>query len=182
MSNQQCKNWESAGRSRFIIENQHFDVALSCTRFEIKQPGPHLRIHHLLAGWPDSPARQETLVRFLSGKDPPGKQDQLPTPVFMGFHGDSDGKESTCSAVDLDSIPGLGRFPGGGHGNSLQYSYLDHLHGQRCLVGYSPQDRRVRHSGATKHSWVVSCGSPVGLPMGLLSLPSCVPVSELFGG
>ena len=26
---------------------------------------------------------------------------------------------------DLGSIPGLGRFPGGGNGNSLQYSSLE---------------------------------------------------------
>ena len=26
---------------------------------------------------------------------------------------------------DLDSVPGLGRSPGGGHGNPLRYSYLE---------------------------------------------------------
>ena len=26
---------------------------------------------------------------------------------------------------DMGSIPGLGRCPGGGHGNPLQYSYLE---------------------------------------------------------
>ena len=26
---------------------------------------------------------------------------------------------------DMDLIPGLGRFPGGGHGNPLQYSCLE---------------------------------------------------------
>ena len=31
-------------------------------------------------------------------------------------------KESACSAGDLGLIPGLGRSPGGGHGNVLQYS------------------------------------------------------------
>ena len=35
-------------------------------------------------------------------------------------------------------IPGLGRFPGGGHGNPLQYSCLENPHGQRSLAGYSP--------------------------------------------
>ena len=29
----------------------------------------------------------------------------------------------------------------------------------------SPGSKRVRHSRATKHSWVVPCGSPVGLPV-----------------
>ena len=37
--------------------------------------------------------------------------------VVMGFPGGSDGKESTCNVGDLGSIPGLGRSPGGGHGN-----------------------------------------------------------------
>ena len=41
----------------------------------------------------------------------------------MGFLDSLDGKESACNAVDLDMIPGSGRSLGGGHGNSLQYSY-----------------------------------------------------------
>ena len=38
---------------------------------------------------------------------------------FRGFPGGSDGKETTCNTGDLSSIPGLGRSPGGGHGNPL---------------------------------------------------------------
>ena len=34
------------------------------------------------------------------------------------------GKESTCNGGDVDSITGLGRFPGGGNVNPLQYSCL----------------------------------------------------------
>ena len=64
--------------------------------------------------------------------------DRLPTPVFLGFPSGSDGKESTCNEVDLGSIPGLGRSPGGGHGKALQYSYLENPHGQRSLAGYNP--------------------------------------------
>ena len=56
----------------------------------------------------------------------------------LGFSGGSDRKESTCSAEDVGSISGLGRSPGGGHGNPLQYSCLENPHGQRSLVGYSP--------------------------------------------
>ena len=41
----------------------------------------------------------------------------------MGFPGGSDGKESACRAGDPGSISGLGRSPGEGHGNPLQYSY-----------------------------------------------------------
>ena len=43
----------------------------------------------------------------------------------MGFPGGSDGKESACDAGDLGLILGLGRSLGGGHGNSVQYSYLE---------------------------------------------------------
>ena len=57
---------------------------------------------------------------------------------FWGFPGSSDAKESACNAGDLASIPGLGRFPGGGHGNPLQYSCLENPHGQRSLAGYRP--------------------------------------------
>ena len=39
---------------------------------------------------------------------------------------------------DSGSIPRLGRSPGGGHGNPLQYSCLENPHGQRSLAGYSP--------------------------------------------
>ena len=39
-------------------------------------------------------------------------------------------------------IPGLGRSPGGGHGNSLQYSCLKNPHGQRSLADYSPRGRK----------------------------------------
>ena len=48
------------------------------------------------------------------------------------------GKESSCKAGDLGSIPGLRRSPGGGHGNPLQYSCQENPHEQRSLVGYSP--------------------------------------------
>ena len=41
------------------------------------------------------------------------------------FPGGSDGKQSAFNAGDLGLIPGLGRSPGGGHGNPLQYSCLE---------------------------------------------------------
>ena len=65
--------------------------------------------------------------------------------VFKGFLGGSDGKESACNVGDLGLIPGLGRSPGDGHFNPLQYSCLENPHGQRSLVGHSPRGRRVGH-------------------------------------
>ena len=38
---------------------------------------------------------------------------------YLGFPGSSIGKESTCDAGGLGSIPGLGRSPGEGHDNRL---------------------------------------------------------------
>ena len=43
----------------------------------------------------------------------------------MDFPGGSDGKEPTCHARDPGWIPGLGRSPGEGNGNLLQYSFLE---------------------------------------------------------
>ena len=45
--------------------------------------------------------------------------------MFLGFPGGSDGKESTCNVGDLGSIPDLGRSPGQGNGNPLQYFCLE---------------------------------------------------------
>ena len=45
--------------------------------------------------------------------------------LTTGFPGGSDGKASACNAGDPGSIPGLGRSPGEGNGNPLQYSCLE---------------------------------------------------------
>ena len=45
--------------------------------------------------------------------------------VCEGFPGGSDGKVSACRQGDPGSIPWLGRFPGEGNGNPLQYSCLE---------------------------------------------------------
>ena len=43
----------------------------------------------------------------------------------LDFPGGSDGKASAYNAGDVGLIPGLGRFPGEGNGNPLQYSFLE---------------------------------------------------------
>ena len=58
----------------------------------------------------------------------------------MSFSSGSVGKELACNAEDtrdMGSVPGLGRSPGGGHSNPVQYSCLENLHGQRSLAGYN---------------------------------------------
>ena len=47
----------------------------------------------------------------------------------------SDGKESACNAGDPDLIPGLGKSPGEGVGNPLQYSCLENpMDEEACLA------------------------------------------------
>ena len=62
---------------------------------------------------------------------------------YTGFPWGLSGKEYTCNAGDLGSIPGLGRSPGRGNGNPLQYSHLG-----------NSMDRRVWW--AVVH-WVTKC-------------------------
>ena len=64
--------------------------------------------------------------------------------VFSGSPGGSDGKESTCNAGNLGSVPGSERSPREGNGYPLHYSYLE-----------NPMDRgacRATVHGVTK-SW-----------------------------
>ena len=62
--------------------------------------------------------------------------------MVLSVPGGSDDKESTCNLGDLGLNPDLGRSPGGGHGNTLQYSCLENPHGQRSPVGCSPWGRK----------------------------------------
>ena len=58
-------------------------------------------------------------------------------------------KESTCSVRDLGLIPGLGRFPGGGHGNPLQSSGLENPMARGAWQLQSMGSQRVRHYWVT---------------------------------
>ena len=53
------------------------------------------------------------------------RRDRLPSPVFLGSRCGSVGKESACNTGDVGLIPGLGRSPGEGTDNPLQYSRLE---------------------------------------------------------
>ena len=67
-----------------------------------------------------------------------------------GFPGSSTGKESACSAGDPTSIPGLGRSPGEGNGNPLQYSCQENPLDREAWWATVPGVTRVRHDLATK--------------------------------
>ena len=84
----------------------------------------------------------------------------------MVFGSGSDSKQSACNAGDLGSVPGLGRFPGGGHGNPLQYSCLENPYEQRNLEDFSPWGRKESDSTeqlSTQSQWD-------GLELGVLEI------------
>ena len=66
-----------------------------------------------------------------------------------GFPGGLDGKESACNAGDPGSIPGLGRSPGEGNGNPVQYSCLENPVNKGAWQATVHQLQTVGHSLAT---------------------------------
>ena len=103
------------GSGFWITFDRHFGV-LWTTHAESLQSCPNLCDPH--GPWPS---------RLLCPWDSPGKNIGVSCHFFglwvylkMGFPGGLDGKESTCNAGDMGLIPGLGRSPGGGHGDPLQ--------------------------------------------------------------
>ena len=94
-------------------------------------PGPvfyEALLYILHFSWGDTGAE---LVRFVSIIYPP------PYLSTWAFSGSSAGKESTCNAGDLSSIPGLAESPREGKGYPFQYSGLENsidciVHGVAC--------------------------------------------------
>ena len=81
----------------------------------------------------------------------------------MGFPDTSFGKESTCNAGDLGSIPGLGRSPGEGIDYPLQYSW-------GLLVA-----PLVKNPPAVQETWVRPLGWEDLLEKGKATLSSILP-------
>ena len=76
------------------------------------------------------------------------------------------------------SIPGLGRYPGIGNGNPLQYFLPGKSHGQKSLVGYNPWGHK--EVAITEHPpnycsscrltlWAIKTGSSVWVTWGVAS-------------
>ena len=78
----------------------------------------------------------------------------------LGFLGGSNGKECACDAGDLDSVPGSGRSPAGGHGNPFQYSWTS-------LVAQT-----IKNLPAVWETWVRSLGQEDPLEEGMATLSS----------
>ena len=73
------------------------------------------------------------------------------------FPGGSDRKASAYNAGDLGSIPGLGRSPGEGNGNSLQYSCLENPMDRGTWLGYSPWGCKDSDTTEQLHSLIEGC-------------------------
>ena len=69
------------------------------------------------------------------------RRNSLPTPLFLGFPGCSDNKESVWNAGDLGSVPGFGRSPGEGDGNPLHFSCLENSLDRKAWQGERPQKK-----------------------------------------
>ena len=103
----------------------------------------------------------------------PWRRDRLPTPVFLGFPGGSDGKESACNVGDLVSIRGLGRSSGRGHSNPLQYSGLENSMGRGAwwatVHGVAAAAAAAAAAAKSLQSCPTLCdpidGSPLGSPV-----------------
>ena len=74
------------------------------------------------------PSTHKASFEYNTGSDPMASQ---VAPVLKNLPVDAG------IVRNVGSIPGLGRSPGGGHGNSLQYSCLENPHGYSNLAGYS---------------------------------------------
>ena len=73
--------------------------------------------------------------------------------THMGFPGGSDSKESACSAGYSGSVLRLGRYPGEGNGNPLQYSSLENSMDRGAWQAtYSPWGHK--ESDTTEHSGI----------------------------
>ena len=80
-------------------------------------------------------------------------------------------------------VPALGRSPGEGHGNPLQYSGLENPHGKRSLMGYSSWGRKgsdtterlsAQHKGVYIYWWFHQ-PHPLALDSGICNEPSEMP-------
>ena len=93
--------------------------------------GPLCFIHNTTA-WAGQSPGCFPLLKFIA----PGTLWSQTWDMYSGFPGGSEGKESTGSAGDPSSIPGLGRSPGEGNGYPLQDSCLENSMDRGAWWGY----------------------------------------------
>ena len=75
---------------------------------------------------------------------------------MISFPGSSDSKETACNAVDPGSISGLGKSPGEGNGNLLQYSCLENSTHKMSGRLQAMESQRVKHDCMTNTHTVIN--------------------------
>ena len=137
--------WERTSSLSLQQEGQVEGCSVPCV-FPAPPPASPLTaaLCHHQAWWPmrtcGSPAQEGRVGRIWSGAVQ--SESYIVTQGQCGiksFPGCASSKESTANAGDTrntGSVRGLGRSPGEGHGNPLQYSCLENPHGHRSLAGY----------------------------------------------
>ena len=129
----------------FFYFRMHFQIVIGLWKNFEDIPGSSAGRVHLQCRRP----QLDSWVRKF-----PWRRDRLPTPVFLGFPGSSDGKESAFIVGNLDSISGLARSLGGGRDNPLQYSCLKNLHGQKRLPPWGHKESDMTEQLSTAQSRV----------------------------
>ena len=81
----------------------------------------------------ESPASSALAGGFFTTESPGKPEIIVDSHEVIGLPSVSDGKESACNAGDLGLIPRLGKFPGVGDDNRLQYSCLENSIGRGSL-------------------------------------------------
>ena len=96
------------------------------------------------------------------------KMGKLVFPLYRvwnkGFPGSSEGKESACSVGDPGLIPELGRSPGEGNGNPLQYSCLENSmeRGAWRVIVHAVAKTQTQLSDYHTHTHSLKCVSAQG--------------------
>ena len=112
--------WSKMGASSWLISFHGGHPSHLCITYRVAECLLHVHVHvHLTSHHQEQPRTMPVMFPWR--------------PPKLMHPGDSDGKESACSAGDLGSTPGLGRA-----GNSTPVFLPGELHGQRSLTGYSP--------------------------------------------
>ena len=109
--------------------------SVPCDQYFFIFPTPQMPVNHYSAlcfyEWAKDPSRHfliediQMAIRYIKKDSESLNIREIQTQTHVKYHlipDSSDGEESTCSAVDLGSISGLGIFPGERNGHPLQYS------------------------------------------------------------
>ena len=145
--------WVTLGLSRAETPAALWDRTRALLSGKVSKEGKEASCFPGGSGGKESPAMQETPVRFLGQEDPRGQEDPLEKgkvthSSILGLSWWLSGNESACSAGDPGSIPGSGKSPERGNGNALQYSCLENPMDRGPLAG-SMGSQRVVHDWAT---------------------------------